>query len=92
MHILIPEYEITPGFYAYVLETKDGRVLTGLLSSETDTSVTLKQPLGKEETVLRTDIDRLVASKLSLMPQELEKTHSKQDFADLLAYLKGEGG
>ena len=92
MHILIPEFEITPGFYAYVVETKDGRVLTGLLSSETDTSVTLRQTLGKEETVLRTDIERLVASKLSLMPQELEKTHSQQDLADLLAYLKGEGG
>ena len=54
--------------------------------------MTHRQPLGKEVTVLRTDIERLASSKLSLMPQELEKTHTKQDFADLLAYLKGEGG
>jgi putative heme-binding domain-containing protein len=90
LHILIPEQEITPGFFAYVLTTKDGRVLTGLVTSETATSVTLKQPQGKEETVLRSDIEELAASKLSLMPQNLETQLKRQEFADLLAYLKGE--
>jgi putative heme-binding domain-containing protein len=90
LHILIPEYEITPGFAAYVVETTDGRVLSGLLVAETPTLVTLRQALNKEETVLRSDIESLTLSKLSLMPQELEKTLSKQDVADLLAYLKGE--
>jgi putative membrane-bound dehydrogenase-like protein len=90
MHILIPEAEITPGYAAYALETKSGRVLTGLIASETPTSVTIRQQLGKEETVLRTDIEQLVSSKLSLMPQALEKSLTRQDLADLVAYLKGE--
>ena len=90
LHILIPEAEITPGFAAYVLETKAGQVLTGLVASETATSVTLRQQLGKEETVLRSDIESLVSSKLSLMPQSIEKSLSRQDLADLVAYLKGE--
>ena len=90
LHVLIPEQEITQGFAAYVVETKDGRTLTGLIASETTVSVTLRQPLGKEETVLRSDIERLLSSKLSLMPQELEKVVSRQEFADLLSYLKGE--
>ena len=90
LHILIPEQEITQGFAAYVIETKGGRTLTGLIASETTASVTLRQPLGKEETVLRSDIERLLSSKLSLMPQELEKVVSRQEFADLLSYLKGE--
>jgi len=90
LHILIPEQEITQGFLAYVAETKDGRVLTGLVTSETPTGVTLKQALAKEETVLRADLDRLTASKLSLMPQELEKSVTKQELADLISYLKGE--
>ena len=90
LHIVIPEQEITPGFAAYVLSTKDGRVLTGLVASETATSVTLKQPQGKIETVLRSDIEELVASKLSLMPQNIETQINRQEFADLLAYLKGE--
>lgn len=90
LHILIPEQEITQGFAAYVVTTNDGRVLTGLLAAETPTSVTLRQALGKEETILRSDVDRMVASPLSLMPQELEKQLTRQEFADLLAYLKGE--
>jgi putative heme-binding domain-containing protein len=90
LHIVIPEQEITQGFAAYVVETQDGRVLTGLLAAETPTSLTLRQALGKEETILRSDIERIVASQLSLMPQELEKQLSRQDFADLLAYLKGQ--
>jgi putative heme-binding domain-containing protein len=90
LHILIPEYEITPGFGAYLLETTDGRVLAGLLVAETPLRVTLRQALGKEETVLRSNIESLTLSKLSLMPQELEKTLSRQDLADLVSYLKGE--
>lgn len=90
LHIIIPEQEITPGFAAYVLTTKEGRVLTGLVASETATSVTLKQPQGKIETVLRSDVDELIASKLSLMPQNIETQLTRQEFADLLAYLKGE--
>jgi putative heme-binding domain-containing protein len=90
LHILIPEAEITPGFAAYALETKSGRVLTGLIASETPTSVTLRQQLGKEESVLRSDIEQLVSSNLSLMPQALEKSLTRQELADLLAYLKGE--
>ena len=91
LHILIPEREITPGFRAYTVMTKDGRVLSGLIASETPTSITLRQAQAREETLLRRDIEELVASRMSLMPQGLENTISHQEFADLLAYLKGEG-
>ena len=90
LHILIPEYEINPAFAPYVLETTDGRVFVGLLSQDTPEQVTLRQALGKEETVLREHIASLTLSKLSLMPQELEKLMSRQELADLLAFLKGE--
>lgn len=90
LHVLVPDYEIAPGFAAYVIETKDGRTLSGLILSETTTSVTLRQAQGIEETILRTNIVSLLASNVSLMPQELEKTMSRQDLADLIAYLKGE--
>jgi len=91
LHILVPDHEITQGYAAYTVATNDGRVLTGLIASETPTSLTLRQPLGKEDTILRTEVEELSASQQSLMPQGLEKNISKQEFADLLAYLKGEG-
>jgi putative membrane-bound dehydrogenase-like protein len=90
LHVLVPDREITTGFTAYTAQTLDGRVLTGLISSETPTSITLRQPLGKEETLLRQDIEELIASKTSLMPRGVEQSVSRQEFADLLAYLKGE--
>ncbi|HVR74647.1 MAG TPA: PVC-type heme-binding CxxCH protein [Planctomycetota bacterium] len=90
LHILVPEYEVTHGFESYTLETRDGRLLSGIIASETPASVTLRQALGAEETILRGNIVSLTSSALSLMPQELEKTLSRQELADLVAYLKGE--
>jgi putative heme-binding domain-containing protein len=90
LHVVHPNYEVAPAFTAYELQTKDGRSLTGLVASETATSITLRQAQGNEETIPRSDIEKLTASALSLMPEELEKNMSLQDLADLLAYLKGE--
>ena len=42
-------------------------------------------------TVLRTDIDELVNTGMSIMPEGLEKQLSKQDMADLIAYLMSMG-
>jgi putative membrane-bound dehydrogenase-like protein len=90
LHILAPDHEITPGFTAYQVVLHDGRSFTGLLAAESATSITLRLPQGKEEQFPRDAIEELVPSKLSLMPQGLEKTITRPEFADLLAYLKGE--
>ena len=90
LHVLVPDQEIAPGFAGYNLDTKDGRTLSGLILSETPTSVTLRQAQGVEETILRSNIASLASGNLSLMPQELEKAMTRQDLADLIGYLKGE--
>jgi putative heme-binding domain-containing protein len=90
LHIIIPEQEIAPNFVNYLCETKDGRVLSGLMAAETGNRITLRQAQGVEETVPRTLISTLTASPLSLMPQEMEKGLTAQELADLLSYLKGE--
>jgi putative heme-binding domain-containing protein len=79
-HIVNPDAEIAPAFTAYLAEAKDGRVLSG----------TLRGPLGVEATLLRADLAKLEALPGSLMPAGLEAGLSKQQLADLLAYLKGE--
>ena len=90
LHIIVPNYEILTGFSAYEIETRDDRSLSGLLASETDTSVTLRMAQGIEESITRSDIRSLRATDLSLMPEGFEETMSRQDLADLLAFLKGE--
>jgi len=89
-HIVNPDAEIAPAFTAYLAEAKDGSVLSGILIGDTPTSITLRGPLGVEATLLRADLARLEALPNSLMPTGLEAGLSKQQIADLLAYLKGE--
>ena len=89
-HILNPDAEIAPAFTAYLAEATDGRVLSGILVGDTPTSITLRGPLGLEATLLRTELAKLESLPGSLMPTGLEAGLSKQQLADLLAYLKGE--
>jgi len=89
-HVVNPDAEIAPAFTAYLAEAKDGRILSGILVGDTPTSITLRGPLGVETSLLRADLAKLEALPGSLMPTGLEAGLSKQQLADLLAYLKGE--
>jgi len=89
-HVVVPDAEITPAFAAYLAETKDGRAFSGILVSETATSVQLRMPGGAEETLLRANLTKFEALPNSLMPAGLEAAMSRQDLGDLLAFLKGE--
>jgi putative heme-binding domain-containing protein len=90
LHIVIPEYEINPVYTCYNVETKDGQTYTGLLTAETPSAITLRMSQGVEQQIGRSTISAMLTSRLSLMPQDLEKAMTKQDMADLLAFLKGE--
>jgi len=87
---VMPEREIAPNFAAYDCITTDGRAIIGIMTADTPASVTLRQALGIEETVPREKIKRLTASTFSLMPPGLEQAMTRQELADLLAYLRGE--
>jgi putative heme-binding domain-containing protein len=86
--ILDPNAAVEPRFVAYNIETKDGRSLSGIVSAETATTLTLVQGGGGQETVLRSDIQEMRASGLSLMPEGLEQSMTAQELANLIAYLK----
>jgi putative heme-binding domain-containing protein len=90
LHIVVPDYEVIAAFAASNVEMKDGRVLAGIIISDTPESITLRQPLGVEEAIPRANIKSLTASEHSLMPAGLEATMKQQDLADLLSFLKGE--
>jgi putative heme-binding domain-containing protein len=89
--ILDPNAVVEPRYTAYSVQTRDGRSLYGVISSETATTLVLSQPGGIQETILRSDITSLHGSSLSLMPEGLEQALTPQDLADLIAYLKGSG-
>jgi putative membrane-bound dehydrogenase-like protein len=86
--ILDPNAVVEPRFVAYNIETRDGRSLSGIVSAETATTLKLVQGGGGQETVLRSDIQEMRASGLSLMPEGLEQNMTPQDLANLIAYVK----
>ncbi|MDB5306629.1 MAG: Neutral/alkaline non-lysosomal ceramidase [Gemmataceae bacterium] len=86
-----PNREVDPRYMNYQAATADGRILTGVVATETPTSVTLRRADGAEDTILRGNLESLRSTNLSLMPEGMEKQLSKQDLADLFAYLKVAG-
>jgi putative membrane-bound dehydrogenase-like protein len=89
--ILDPNAAIDSNAVSYLVTLRSGKALTGLLASETASSVTLRRAEGQSDTVLRQDIepDGIVPSGRSLMPEGLEKGLTHQNVADLLAFLRG---
>lgn len=87
-NILMPSENIEPGYEEYVVETRDGRVLTGLLSKDTPSSITLRRAKGEEDVVPRSQIKELRSGGTSPMPDGVEKDITVDQMADLIAYLK----
>jgi putative heme-binding domain-containing protein len=75
----------------YTLATTDGRVMTGIIAGESATSLTLKRAEGASDTVLRTNIDELVSTGISIMPEGVEKEITPEQMADVIALLR-QGG
>jgi putative heme-binding domain-containing protein len=89
--VLDPNRNVDSRYLEYVAQTKNGRTFNGLLAAETATSITLRGQEGKQQVLLRRDIEELTSTGRSLMPEGLEKDVAKQDLADLIAYVGGQG-
>lgn len=91
MNILDPSRSVESNFKTYQILTGDGKVITGMLAGESANSIRIVNSQGKEELVLREDIDELNASAKSLMPEGFESSITKQEMADLLSFLNRRG-
>lgn len=87
-HILDPNREVSPEWTDYIVVLSDGRVLTGLLASDTDAGLTLRRSQGVEETVPRSQIAEIAGTGKSLMPEGLEKNISVEEMNDLIVFLR----
>ena len=87
-NILDPSAAIEPRYIAQSVETKDGRTFAAILKADTSTSLTLAQPGGLVGTLLRADVRAVRASKMSLMPEDLEQRIAPQEMANLIAFLR----
>ena len=83
-----PNRDVQGAYVNYLVETKGGAVLSGIVVEETATSVTLRRAGGEQDVVLRSDIREMVSSRLSLMPEGLEAGIDPRAMADLLRFLQ----
>jgi len=86
--ILQPNRAVDSNYFGYTALTIDGLAITGILTAETSTSVTLKESAEKEVTLRRDEIDELASNGVSLMPEGLEREIPHPDMADLIAFIK----
>jgi putative heme-binding domain-containing protein len=86
--ILIPNQAIETGYEEYLVELKDGRSITGIVSKDTAASLTLKRAKEEEDFVLRSNIASMRSLNVSPMPANLEQNITVQQMADLIAYIK----
>lgn len=89
--MLDPNRAVEAKFLSYTAVTDAGKTVSGMLLSETGNSVTLVSTDGKEHVLLRKDLDQLINSQRSLMPEGLEKDLSQQDIADVIAFVQTSG-
>ena len=87
-NILDPNASVPPKDVQYVLVDQNGRTYSGLIASQTATSLTLKRGDGAQDTILRGQVAELSSTGLSLMPEGFEKRVSKPEMADLIAFLR----
>src|SRR5262249_31841207 len=86
--VLAPSDTLSPGYGTYTVATEAGQVFGGLLVAESPTSITLRQAEGKDQIILRKDVEEVRAMSASMMPDDLRKTVTPGDLADLLAWLR----
>ena len=87
--ILNPSRSIQPRFTNYLIVMRDGRMIDGLIAGETPATLAVRRAEGEDEVLLRSSIAEIRASSLSLMPDGLEAGMSRQELADLIAFLQG---
>lgn len=86
-NLLDPNLVIGKDYLARIVVGNDGRVTRGLVIEDSQRRLVLRLPGGNVEVFPRDAIESTRVSDLSLMPEDLEKQITEQEFRDLVAFL-----
>ncbi len=86
--VVYPSTSFARGYEPYVVATHDGRIFAGILGRETPEALYLMTAERAELRVPRADVASITPSRVSIMPQGLDAQLSRQELADLIAYLE----
>jgi putative membrane-bound dehydrogenase-like protein len=86
--ILNPNRSIATSYDLYTITKTNGQKISGIISSQTPSTITLKSMGGQTTVLPRTDYRLIETSTSSAMPVGLETSISEQQMADLIAFIK----
>jgi putative membrane-bound dehydrogenase-like protein len=86
-NIVDPSAVIAKEYRPTIVETVDGRVITGIVSAEDAKTITLRSAT-ETVTIPKDEIDRRTLSETSMMPDDQLKQFSQHEVTSLFAYLR----
>src|ERR1019366_8567096 len=89
-----PSFKINEKFQTWIIETKSGKTITGLVLDETPKQIKLiENPLAKAEPIvlLTADIESKAKSPVSIMPKGLLDKLTREEILDLVAFITARG-
>ena len=85
--VVFPSSSLVRGFESYAITTSAGKVYAGLIVRETAEVIQLRTAQQEEVRLRRDEIDEMLPSHQSIMPDGLEKTMTTSQLSDLLSFL-----
>jgi putative heme-binding domain-containing protein len=82
-----PSAALNPDYVSYSVELDNGRTLTGTLRDGGDGTLIVGGTDGREQRIKRSSIEKLTASRTSIMPEGLDRTLGAEKMRDLLTFL-----
>ncbi|MHA3772320.1 PVC-type heme-binding CxxCH protein [Verrucomicrobiota bacterium sgz303538] len=86
--IVFPSASFVRSYEPATVRLKSGEEIMGILRSEASDSVTLALAAGTEQRIARSEVAEVQPGTISLMPQGFDQILTRQELADLLAFLK----
>ncbi|MDA1015219.1 MAG: NPCBM/NEW2 domain-containing protein [Planctomycetota bacterium] len=85
--ILYPSAGISHNYETYTVVLNSGLQVSGIITSRTDESVSVKDIESVVRTIKMSDVDEIVKQSVSLMPADIQKNMTEQDLVDVVEYL-----
>ena len=85
--VVYPSASFARGFEPFLVKTKDGDVLSGIITQQTADAIYLVTGPREVKRISRANIADLRQGTVSIMPQGFDTQLTRQELADLIAFL-----
>jgi putative heme-binding domain-containing protein len=91
VEIMDPSRSVEGNYRQYNVTLKNGKILKGLMASESRTAIELIDVEAKRQAIQREDIEEILDTRKSLMPEGFEKQLKPEELVNLLEFLTQRG-